>query len=174
MKIIIQPIGHVDEGIIEFLVQQLSSIWDAGQSPSIEIPKNAYDSDREQFDGNVLLQDLPDIGDITLAVIDEDTYVEGLNFIFGLADANKAKAIISLYRLRPEFYGLPEDEGLFKLRALKESIHELGHVFGLKHCQNRRCIMHFSNSISDTDYKDWRYCGSCASSFSQKVKKAFL
>ena len=172
MKIIVQPIGHIDKGIIEFLVQQLSSIWDAGQSSSMEIPKNAYDSDRRQFDGNVLLQELPEIGDITLGVIDEDTYVNGLNFIFGLAGANKA--IISLYRLRPEFYRSPEDEDLFKLRALKESIHELGHVFGLKHCQNRRCIMHFSNSISDTDYKDWRYCGSCASSFSQKVKSAFL
>lgn len=172
MTITIQPIGHIDKEIIEFLAQRISSIWDAKDSPSMEVPKDAYDPDRGQFDGNVLLQRLPDKGDITLGVIDKDTYVNGLNFIFGLAGGNKA--LISLYRLRPEFYGSPKDEDLFRLRALKESIHELGHVFGLRHCPDRRCIMHFSNSISDTDYKDWRYCSSCASGFSQKVKNAFL
>lgn len=168
MKIIVQPIGHIDKGIIEFLVQRISSIRDTGKNPIIEIPKDAYDPNRGQLDGDLLLQALPDIGDITLGVIDEDLYVNGLNFIFGLAMGNKA--IISLYRLRPEFYGRPKDESLFKLRALKESIHELGHVFGLGHCPDRRCVMHFSNSIADTDYKDWRYCRSCASRLSQNLK----
>ena len=88
-----------------------------------------------------------------------DTYVEGLNFIFGLALGKKA--LISLKRLKPDFYGSPDDDELFELRVLKEAMHELGHVFGLNHCSNRKCVMHFSNSIWDTDVKDWRYCGNC-------------
>jgi len=167
MKIVIQPIGHIDKSIVEFLTQRISSVLDTGLNPPIAIPKDAYDSDRRQFEGSLLLQALPDKGTIMLGVIDEDTYVNGLNFIFGLACGNKA--IISLYRLRPEFYGSPKDEDLFKLRALKESMHELGHVFGLGHCPDRRCMMHFSNSILDTDYKDWRHCRSCAARlFSKK------
>ncbi|HIC98260.1 MAG TPA: matrixin family metalloprotease, partial [Pyrodictiaceae archaeon] len=47
-------------------------------------------------------------------------------------------------------YGLPADKELFKLRALKEAMHEIGHVLGLLHCTDKRCVMHFSNSIIDT------------------------
>lgn len=50
---------------------------------------------------------------------------------------------------------------LFKLRALKEALHELGHTFGLMHCPNSYCVMHFSNSIVDTDMKKAEYCFNC-------------
>jgi archaemetzincin len=78
--------------------------------------------------------------------------VDGLNFAFGLA--TDRKALISLERLRPEFYWMPEDDDLFECRALKEAMHELGHVLGLNHCPDRNCVMYFSNSIPDTDVKD--------------------
>ena len=45
-------------------------------------------------------------------------------------------------------------------RILKETIHELGHTFGLKHCHNN-CVMRFSNSLADTDKKPVKFCASC-------------
>jgi archaemetzincin len=160
----LQPLGSVDENVLEFLIQRLSSIRDVMISPPLDVPKLAYNPARRQFDASRLLSALPDTQDIVLGITEEDAYVEGLNYIFGLASGNKA--LISLKRLRPEFYGLKEDGEQFKLRALKEAMHELGHVLGLGHCPDRRCVMHFSNSISDTDYKDWRYCRQCLAKLS--------
>jgi archaemetzincin len=160
----LQPLGQVDKNILEFLMHRISSIWDVKLSPPIEVPKRAYNPARRQFDGSQLLSALPDTHEIVMGITEEDAYVEGLNYIFGLASGNKA--LISLKRLRPEFYGLKEDGEQFKLRALKEAMHELGHVFGVGHCSDVRCVMHFSNSISDTDYKDWRYCRLCSTRLS--------
>ena len=53
---------------------------------------------------------------------------------FGEADIAGRKALISLKRLRQEFYSLPRNENLFRERAVKEAVHELGHTYGLKHC----------------------------------------
>jgi archaemetzincin len=95
---------------------------------------------------------------VILGVTEEDLFAGRLNFIFGIA--SPARALISLRRLRPEFHGFG-DERLFRLRALKEAVHELGHAFGLPHCPERTCVMAFSSSILDTDMKDWRYCPRC-------------
>jgi len=157
--IYLQPIGQVDPEVLSFLKHSLTSIWPTQMLNPVDIPKDAYDKTHNQYEGSALLDALPEKEDAILGVTEVDAYVEGLNFIFGLACGRKA--FISLKRLRPELYDLLEDENLFKHRALKEAVHELGHVFGLKHCPDRRCVMHFSNSIWDTDFKDWKFCESC-------------
>jgi len=125
----------------------------------IDIPNYACDKTRNQYEGSALLDSMPVGEGVTLGVTEVDAYVEGLNFIFGLA--YDKRALISIKRLRPEFYGLPQDEDLLNNRALKEAVHDLGHIFNLKHCPNKRCVMHFSNAIQDTDLKDWKFCESC-------------
>ncbi len=159
MLVHLQPLGPVDGNVLDFLRRRLSMLWEVVVNPPLELPQEAYDPARRQFEGSRLLQGLPEEKDAVLAVTDADAYVPGLNYIFGLAWKNRA--LISLKRLRPEFYGAAENEELFLFRALKESMHELGHVLGLNHCPDRGCVMYFSNSILDTDFKDWRYCGPC-------------
>jgi archaemetzincin len=72
-----------------------------------------------------------------------------------------ARAIVAVPRLRQSYYRLPEDADIFRQRVVKEAIHELGHVFGLEHCHDRRCVMAFSNSLEDTDYKGSEFCPEC-------------
>ncbi len=96
-----------------------------------------------------------------LLILDVDIYSTGLNFIFGLAEPDKGICLISLKRLRQQFYGLTEDEKLFFDRIKKETTHELGHLFNLGHCLNKKCVMHFSNSIHDTDEKTSFFCDKC-------------
>ncbi len=113
------------------------------------------------------LRDLSGSGGVALGLVPDDAYVEGLNFVFGLASQYQVAAVVFLERLKDK-YGLPKgmsgyvDKDTYLGRVLKEVMHELGHVFGLDHCMNRRCVMAFSNSIMDTDRKEWRYCQACA------------
>ncbi len=124
----------------------------------------SYNYKRGQFHSSSILNRLKDIfatEDIILGILDVDLYVEGLNFIFGEAQPLNRIAVISVKRLRQEFYGLSEDKDLFYQRILKEAVHEIGHIFKLSHCPNPKCVMHFSNSLRDTDIKDFRFCPIC-------------
>jgi archaemetzincin len=98
-------------------------------------------------------------GNKLLGVTDLDLYVPNMNFVFGEARLPGSVAIISTHRLKETTtYG---DERLFPERLIKEAIHELGHTLGLGHCENPSCVMHFSNSLADTDRKGQDYCEFC-------------
>jgi len=132
---------------------------------AIKLPPYAYDKIRKQYNSTLLLEHIAAVKPRGyrkyLGIVDVDLYARGLNFVFGEAVLNGREALISLHRLRPEFYGDPPNEKLFESRILKEAVHELGHTFGLTHCRNPECVMHFSNSIIDTDFKSSQPCLDC-------------
>jgi archaemetzincin len=112
-----------------------------------------------------VLADLPGDGYLRLlGITDVDLFTAGLNFIFGQAFIGGRECLISLARLRPSFYGQPDDADLFRERVIKEAVHELGHTFGLSHCGDPQCVMMFSNSLTDTDRKSSTFCLNCESS----------
>jgi len=82
--------------------------------------------------------------------------------VFGQAQLAGPGAVVSTYRLRSEFYGLPSDEGALLERTIKECVHELGHAFGLVHCADFGCVMHASTSVEEVDLKPAGFCGRCA------------
>jgi archaemetzincin len=131
----------------------------------IPLPAAGYDSRRRQYRGDVILAALQAVASPTvervLGVIDADCYAPGLNFIFGQATLEGRTAFIALPRLRPSFYGLAEDLPLFRQRVLTEAVHELGHTWGLTHCPDLHCVMHFSNTLHDTDVKGATFCQRC-------------
>lgn len=118
-----------------------------------------------QYPGEPFLAALAAVGpgreEMILGVTGADLTAPGLNFVFGLADPRGRTAVISLARLYPEFYGQPRDPRRFKARAVKEAVHELGHLLGLGHCPDPACVMSFSNSLSDTDRKGPGFCDHC-------------
>ncbi len=171
--ILIVPIGKIEDSVPEYLVKQLSNCFQQTIEIGLPLPLpiESWDQRRSQYQADVILDYLPSMNleDRELGIADVDLYALGLNFVFGEADVQERKGVISLARLKPEFYGLPRNDILFQNRALKEAIHELGHTYGLKHCPNPKCVMHFSNALEDTDIKKARFCSLCQSRMQAKV-----
>ena len=165
--IVLVPIGPLPAGQLEHLLAPLGATFGlpCRVVASMPVPRTAYDRSRGQYVGSTILAMLAQLpvpdAERVLGVIDADCYAAGLNFILGQASLQGRDAFIALPRLRQSFYGLPEDEALFRERALKEAVHELGHTYGLRHCPDPRCVMHFSNSLHDTDVKGSAFCARC-------------
>lgn len=165
-EILVVPLGDVDTAILAHLCSALCETFRRGchLGQGLSIPDAAFNPRRGQYSAEIILRHIgPGEAERVLGVVDLDLYVPQLNFVFGLADPLRRRALIALSRLRQEFYGLPEDQGLFLQRAVKEAVHELGHTCGLSHCHDHRCVMRFSNSLADTDYKGQAFCRKCRS-----------
>lgn len=161
----IVPVGDVEDSQIEALKQSLKAVFaqEVTKGNGMALPKESWRGDRGQYLASSILSvlSLPKSGDRILGVVDVDIFAPELNFVFGQANVSGRRALISLKRLKQEFYGLPSDESLFRQRTLKEAVHELGHTYDLGHCPDRICVMHFSNCLADTDFKGWKFCSVC-------------
>ena len=132
------------------------------------VPPDSRGSRTSQLLAELQLQNLlsvkPHDSLFVAAVTPYDLYSNGLNFVFGVAYPFKG-CIVSYARL------FSDDADLFFSRVRKEITHEMGHVFGLQHCPDPKCVMHFSNSLADTDYKSENFCPSCEEKLVSSMKK---
>jgi archaemetzincin len=53
------------------------------------------------------------------------------------------------------------DQNVLRDRLVKESLHELGHTYGLDHCNTSSCPMSKSPSILEIDAKSKHFCSRC-------------
>ena len=124
-----------------------------------------YNPQRRQYDANNLLKIItekaPKDALKVMGMVRVDLYIPILTYIFGQASLNGNTGIASLYRLRNEHYGLEPDYELLIDRFSKVIIHELGHTFGLIHCNNPVCVMRSSTYVEDLDQKDRTFCVRC-------------
>jgi len=171
-KICLVPFGRTDPKSVEALripIEKRFGVDVAVEKPR-PVPRDAYNASREQYLStaflNALRRKYPKNALRALGVADVDLYVPRLNFVFGEAEMPGRVAVISLTRLRPAYYGQPENEQIFVARTVKEAVHELGHTFNLRHCADSRCVMFFSNSLRDTDRKSADFCTICAGKLS--------
>jgi archaemetzincin len=172
MEIEILPIGNVQEEVLKEIARRVKLVYGITTkiSPSVKSPSEACNPLRHQYSSEKIIRWLEkNFEGRILAVTNEDLYAEGLNFIFGQAQLGGRIAIISLCRLNPLFYKKPFDQKLLIERATKEAIHEIGHTFKLEHCSNEKCVMCFSNTISDVDKKGKDLCGMCKIQLGIKV-----
>jgi len=126
---------------------------------------NFYYPGRRQYDANKLLKVFSDLKNPCalkkIGLFKVDLFIPILTFIFGQAILNGDTGVISKFRLRNELYGLKRDDNLLAERLAKVFIHELGHMFGLIHCQNPGCVMNSSTYVEHIDQKDQEFCSKC-------------
>jgi archaemetzincin len=162
-----QVMPEVLSGVAQGLVRTFPDTSCEIVGKVLPVPQQAFDTKRNQYRSGMLLELTRAFAagqaqfDCVLGVVNADIFVAGLNYVFGEAYTPGHAAVISLWRLRPEFYGEQPNPALYVLRALKEAVHEVGHTLGLQHCTRSLCVMHFSNSIFDTDKKQSFFCDQC-------------
>jgi archaemetzincin len=166
----IVPVSNVPQGILEKVRSELESLnIKCRIMPSLPIPEDSYNQWRKQYNAEVILKRLSDKSAVkfidknipTLMITDADLYYGRLNFVFGLEDPSTNSSVVSITRLRPEFYDERPNLVLLEERTVKEVLHELGHYLGLGHCSNVECVMSFSPSAGDIDAKQKYFCESC-------------
>ncbi|MHA1669218.1 MAG: archaemetzincin [Promethearchaeota archaeon] len=186
-KIYLQKIGIVDKSILVKLKRNLEWYFKRFgvefkiSSKDLPLNKFEYVSGKRQFDGNLILKRLMKQAERkkyfrVLGVIDYDIYFELYNFNFGVAKLPKTLnmklprvALISIFRFKELLYDREENPALFEKRTLTEAMHELGHTFGLVHCEND-CVMQFSDSLMQVDKKTPNFCDTCM----RKLEATFL
>ena len=125
------------------------------------------DPGRGQFHSTAILQRLERAADRdarVLGITTCDLYVPVLTFVFGEAQLDGNCAVVSMARLQEEAYGMPGSEELLRERLYKEAVHELGHTFGLRHCNDWRCVMTSSHAVERLDIKTSEFCPACRKS----------
>jgi archaemetzincin len=163
----IVPIISPPEFILKEIQKNLQNIF----SMKTEINDLIFPNDicknylRNQYYASKLLKLMRDLkiddAKKIIGVINEDIYDEGYNFLFGSAELGGKYGVVSIYRL------YDKDINKFIERCVKEAVHEVGHLFGLSHCNNKNCVMNFSLSILNVDRKDKFFCKICE----MKLKK---
>lgn len=108
------------------------------------------------------------------------------NFVFGQASLTEGVGIFSFARYSSDFYSshyegtvkklkkktsndyaifddyfIPEITSILLLRSCKTLTHEIGHIFGLRHCQWLTCLMQGSNHLEEADRRPLNLCPIC-------------
>ena len=167
-SILIVPVPPLDGKKVSALIPPLQSIFGLSvvvNSADPIDPSFAFDIYRNQYNSTSLISAFAQHFDKhdgkVLGIASVDFFVPVLTYVFGEAQLDGPVAVVSRYRLDDTFYGLPSNLKLLEERLVKESVHELGHTFGLIHCRDYRCVMHSSTAVEDIDVKSERFCPSC-------------
>jgi len=173
-------IGEVETEALQNLGPRVAALFRVGWeiAPETLDPEPAYHAERQQYHSTELLARMQSLQGFKtwrlLGVTAADLYIPILTFVFGEAQMGGAAAVVSLHRLRQEFYGLPADEELLRDRLVKESVHELGHTLDLRHCEDYQCAMAPSHAVEWIDLKDAAFCEVCGERIRPKPKHAWF
>jgi archaemetzincin len=126
-----------------------------------------YVDARRQVDAQALLDSIQAykrrhaIAGPVLLVVHQDLFRNGNSFVFGLARESVGAGVVSTARLGNEYYGRAGSDEDYMDRIAKEGAHEIGHLIGLPHCEDRECVMFRPDTLDELDRKKKMLCPSC-------------
>jgi archaemetzincin len=174
-KIVVVPLGESEFFELNRLAGHLAGVFSCAVDilSGARIPTEAYSPVRGQYFAMVLLQKLELLKsnerEKVLALVDEDLYTPDRAWVLGASDRIAGTAVISMHRLRHEYFGFEEEDHVLYHRTCKETVHQLGHLFGMRACRNPRCAMYTSERMQDIDAKRERFCDNCLRRIGRRV-----
>jgi archaemetzincin len=133
-------------------------------------PTDSFDARRQQHSSTRILKWLieskPAHTNKVVGITDVDLFIPILTFVYGEAQLGGTAAVVSTARLLSDNGFLPLGDQLTS-RLMKECVHELGHTFGLLHCQVPTCVMARSVNLGQVDVKQPELCHDCRIRFAE-------
>jgi len=175
-RIVISPIGPQDNEVLLLIGREIRNFFgfETEIIPILENIDFAIDFKRNQYHSTAVLEKLaekaPDGTLKILAITEFDLFIPIFTYVFGEAQLGGKACLISTHRLSEALPPMEWEEA-FKIRVVKEALHELGHTFKLKHCKEKNCIMRYSRSIEDVDRKSKELCRYCRKLLDDEVEE---
>lgn len=128
-----------------------------------------FDAERGQVDAARLLDELDRRRESRYALLTcDDLYVDPFHHTMG--NGREGATVISALRLDPvwlaEGPGDAADRRIFEERLGKLVLHEVGHLYGLGHCDRPGCVMRAVETPEEFFRLDARFCPDCAARLS--------
>jgi archaemetzincin len=163
----ITAFGRVDASAMNVAANAIENAFGFEPRPlePLAVPPGAFDAARNQFSSVAMLKELAARAPLdafrVLALTEKDLFIPMLTFLFGQAQLGGRVALVSLARLRQEFYGMTPNASILAVRTATEALHEVGHTFSLLHCTNAICAMALSTGVRALDAKRAAFCPAC-------------
>jgi archaemetzincin len=174
-KIVVVPLGEVDFTLVNRLATEIGPVFERSVDilKGMNMPEEALNVIRNQYYARVALSKLErakaNQREKVIAITEDDLYLPDQNSVVGYGDSLSGVAIVSLFQIRQEFSGLPEDESKVYERLYKEAAHQLGFVFDLIGCRNARCVHFSGENMMEIDSKANKFCDVCTRQLTGKV-----
>lgn len=177
--IYIQPIGNFNaeqKRVIRLTAEYMKAFYNLPiilkpEQALGEVPKNKqrlieFNNNRQiltsYFIDDVLQKMLPDDAAALIAFTNFDLYPgDTWAFVFGQASLEKRVGVWSLYRLSDSALKKTKMSDQLLTRTLKIAMHEVGHMFGMRHCTKYECLMSGTNHLAETDRRPLDNCPEC-------------
>lgn len=156
-------LGDLDPDLFTRVAEETGALLGCAVNiiPARPLDQEGYEPRKNQYSSLRLLESIRVFVEKevpAIALVGTDLSYPGLNFVFGLADELKLVAVVSTARFAA---GSQASRDKTIDRAVKTALHEAGHLLGLQHCKDQRCVMVLSYVLSDTDFKRKEFCETC-------------
>ena len=174
--ILISPVGDLSAELIEAITGEIQRVF--GFSTAIDCVLQdlsfALDQNRHQHHSTMILEQLaantPPRAIRVVAIAQVDLFIPILTHVYGEAQLGGTACIVSTFRLNEGRSGMNISRKYID-RIVKETIHELGHTFNLRHCPEDTCIMHYCRNEEDVDRKSDQLCRYCKVMLEDEIKR---
>jgi len=170
-KIYLLPIGNMSGAPDASLLCKLLECWFLLEVVLMEsLPAKALQSLERKFAGagygpqiesqsaaNVIHTHKPRDAFVVIGYTMEDicNSSKGFDFLFGEANLDLSVGIFSFARYSDD---VPTSSARFLRRCGMVLCHEVGHLFGIKHCVYASCLMNGSNHLEESETRPWALC----------------
>ena len=176
-EVALQPLGDVDEGVVEGLARELSSFFGLSVAvlPHEPLPESAYYAPRGRYRAEDLVSFLDQVTSSAiphvLGVTSRDISAPKGEIadwgVIGVARLGGRPGVVSTYRLRAG----GASDALFAARLDRVAAHELGHTLGLPHCDAPRCLMNDARGRIRSVDASAGLCARCARALAERTSR---